>query len=134
MLVIIILAIVLCRKRFKRLDTDASKGRQYQELPAPTDVDIELEQTDPSNEGPGIPDENLWSNEFKATEQKKRDTGVFYSSPLRNSEASGYCSLSEDGVAFEFKSNRTFSKTTAKKPTKNEEEKALEYTELLTVV
>lgn len=131
LLLIIITAIIVCRKRFKRHDTEAPKVRQYQELPVPTDA--EPEQTDPSNEGPGIPEEDLWSSECKRTEQDKGGEGAFYLSPLRNSEASGYCSLSEEGVAFEFKSNRSFSKTIPRKPATNEQEE-LEYTELLTVV
>lgn len=104
--------------------------RKYQELPVPTDV--EPEQIDPSNEGPGIPEEDTWSGECKVKEQEK-GSSAFYLPPLRSSEASGYCSLSEDGDTFEFKSNRTFSKATPKKPAKNEQEE-LEYTELLTVV
>ena len=103
--------------------------RKYQELPVPTDV--EPEQIDPSNEGPGIPEED-WSDDCKAKEQEK-GSSAFYLPPLRSSEASGYCSLSEDGDTFEFKSNRIFSKATPKKPAKNEQEE-LEYTELLTVV
>ena len=105
--------------------------RQYQELHLPTDV--EPEQTEPSNEGPEIPEVDLWSSECKTTEQEKGSEGGLNVPPTRNSVASGYCSLSEEGDAFDFKSNRTFSKTSSKKPARNEQEE-LEYTELLTVV
>lgn len=130
LLLIIIIAIILCRKRFKRNDTEPPKARQYQELLVPTDV--EPEQRDPSMCGPEMPEEDLWSSERKTTEQE-RGSSNFYVPSLRNSEASGYCFLLEEGDAFECKSDRPFNKTTSKKPTANEHEE-LEYTELLTVV
>ena len=82
--------------------------------------------------GPEIPEDDLWSSELKTTEQE-RGSGNFYVPPLRNSEASGYCFLLEEGDAFEFKKNRPFNKATSKRPMANEHEE-LEYTELLTVV
>ena len=131
LLLIIIIAIILCRKRFKRNDTEAPKARQYQELPVPTDV--EPEQRDPCMCGPEMPEEDLWSSERKTTEQERGSGANFYVPSLRNSEASRYCFLLEEGDAFEFKSNSPFNKTTSKTPTANEQEE-LEYTELLTVV
>ena len=95
-------------------------------------MDIETEQRDPSMRGPEIPEEDPWSSERKTTEQE-RGSSAFYVPPLRNSEASGYSFLLEEGDAFESKSNRPFNKATPKKLMANEHEE-LEYTELLTVV
>jgi len=78
------------------------------------------------------PEEDLWSSERKTTEQE-RGSAAFYVPPLRNSEASRYCFLLEEGDNFEFNSNRPFNKATPKKPMTNDHEE-LEYTELLTVV
>jgi len=129
LLLIIIISIIVCRKRFQRQDNDAPKVRQYQELPVPTDT--EPEQTNASNKEPETP-EDPWNSDCRTAEQDKV-SGAFYLRPLRSFEASGYCSLSEDGSTLDFKNNRKFSKVTPKKPAANEQEE-LECTELLTVV
>lgn len=104
--------------------------RQYQELPVPTDT--EPDQPNSTNEIPKIREEESWNGDCKTTE-KEKDPGAFYLGPLRSSEASGYCSPSEEGGSYEFKNSRAFGKATPKPSTGNEEE-VFEYTELLTVV
>lgn len=95
-------------------------------------MDVEPEQRDTSLRALEMP-ENDWSNECKTTEKAMESSANFFVPPLRNSEASKYCFLLEEGDTFEFKTNRPFNKATPKKPLTNEHED-LEYTELLTVV
>lgn len=59
--------------------------------------------------------------------------GAFYLRPMRGSEASGYCSLSEEGGSFEFKNTRACNKATPKKSAAKDQDE-LEYIELLTVL
>ena len=132
LLLIIIITIIVCRKHFQRQEKDDPKVLQYQELQAPTDT--ETEQINPSHKGSDkVPEKDPWNSDGKSAEQEEMPEAI-YLGPLRSSEASGYCSLSEEGSSFEFKNNRTFGKATAPKRAAVDEEEALEYTELLTVV
>lgn len=135
LLLIIIIVIIVCRKRFQlKQDKCTPKVRQYRELSIP--IDAELDQTKSLNEEPetpGIPEEDPWNGECKMTQEDPNVQGAFYLRPMRKSEASGYCSLSEEGDSLEFKTTRTFTKPTPKKSAPNKQDE-LEYTELLTVV
>lgn len=135
LLLIIIIVIIVCRKRFQlKQDKCTPKVRQYRELSIP--IDAELDQTKSPNEEPetpGIPEEDPWNGECKMTQEDPKVQGAFYLHPMRKSEASGYCSLSEEGDSLEFKATRTFTKPTPKKSAPNEQDE-LEYTELLTVL
>ena len=95
-------------------------------------MDTEPDQPNSTNEIPEIREEESWNSDCKTTVQEK-GTDASYLGPLRSSEASGYCSLSEEGGSYEFKDSRTFGKATTKASAGNEEE-VFEYTELLTVV
>lgn len=96
-------------------------------------MDVEPEQRDTSLRTLEMPENDVWSNERKTTEKEMESSANFFVPPLRNSEASRYCFLLEEGDSFEFKTNRPFNKSTPKKPMTNEH-RDLEYTELLTVV
>lgn len=99
-------------------------------------TDAEPEQTNPPNDGPEVPEklqEDPWNSDCTTAEQDHNAPRAFYLRPLRSSEASGYCSLSEEGDSFEFKNNRALAEPSSKKNAANEQEE-LEYTELLTVV
>lgn len=67
------------------------------------------------------------------TQEDPNVQGAFYLRPMRKPEASGYCSLSEEGDSLKFNTTRTFTKPTPKKSAPNKQDE-LEYTELLTVV
>ncbi|PFX31349.1 uncharacterized protein LOC111322347 [Stylophora pistillata] len=131
LLLILMTIILLCRKRFRKPDKNVPKVRKYQELPFPTET--EAEQTDPPNDGPGLPEEDPWSNDPQNAVENQGSRVNFQLTPLRSSEASGYCSLSEEGDMFEFKDSCTFCKGSSKKAMEDESDQ-LEYTELLTVV
>ena len=135
LLLIIIIAIIVCRNRFQlKQDKCTPKVRQYRELSIP--IDAELDQIKSPNEEPetpDIPEEEPWKGECKMPQEDPNVQGAFYLRPIRNSEASGYCSLSEKGDSLDFKTTRNFTKPTPKKSAPNEQDE-LEYTELLTVL
>lgn len=120
----IIVVIFVCRKRFQAQQKDAVKVRQYQELPVPTDT--EVNQPNPAYRGTEIElQEDLWNSSCNNTEA---DTTQRLAQ-LNTDQ----CSLSEDGILFESAKSRSSRKGISRHGIGKEGDD-LEYTELLSVV
>lgn len=120
----IIVVIFVCRKRFQAQQKDAVKVRQYQELPVPTDT--EVNQPNPAYRETEIElQEDLWNSNCSNTQA---DTTQRLAQ-LNTDQ----CSLSEDGILFESAKSRSSRKGISRHGI-GKEDHDLEYTELLSVV
>lgn len=120
----IIVMIFVCRKRFHAQERDAIKVRQYQELPLPTDT--EVNQPNPADRGTEIElQEDLWNRGCNKTEA---------ASTQRLAQLNtDQCSLSEDGILLESAKSRSSRKGISRQGIGKEDDE-LEYTELLSMV
>ena len=124
LLLTIIVVIFVCRKRFQAQQKDAVKVRQYQELPVPTDT--EVNQPNPAYRETEIElQEDLWNSSCNNTEADTTQRLV----QLNTDQ----CSLSEDGILFESAKSRSSRKGISRHGI-DKEDHDLEYTELLSVV